>query len=266
MPPGATILKGTKPVIDQLEKANAFRDLHENSETFIIPNPWDVGSAQLLEKVGFKALATTSSGFAHSIGKADGQVSLDEKLAHCRDLAAATNIPISADFEDGFAADPKEAAANLIKLAATGVVGGSIEDYSRTEIYDFDLAVDRVAACAEAARSLSFPFTLTARAEGVLRGVGDLDAAMERIQAYQAVGADVLYIPGLRTLAEVDIVVNGVSKPVNVLAPFMPDTTLADYAAHDVGRISIGGALANHAVVATRDAATNMLATGNFAM
>ena len=177
-----------------------------------------------------------------------------------------TDIPISADFEDGFAADPKEAAANLIKLAATGVVGGSIEDYSRTEIYDFDLAVDRVAACAEAASSLSFPFILTARAEGLLRGVGDLDAAMKRIQAFEAVGADVLYIPGLRTLADVDIVVSGVSKPVNVLAPFMPETTFADYVAHDVGRISIGGAFANHAVAATRDLASNMLETGSFKM
>lgn len=252
-------------MIDQREKAKIFKALHDSRKTFIIPNPWDVGSARLLEETGFKALATTSSGFANAIGKIDGQVCLEEKLDHCRALAAVTNIPISADFEDGFAESPEEAAANLVKLAATGVVGGSIEDYSRSVIYEFDLAVDRIAACAAAVKALSFPFTLTARAEGLLRGTCDLDAAINRLQAFEAAGADVLFVPGLRNLREVDEVVSAVSRPINVLASFMPKVTLAEYAAHGVSRISIGGALAGHAAAATQAAANEMLKYGSFA-
>lgn len=249
---------------DQRGKAETFKALHDSGETFIIPNPWDAGSARLLEDTGFKALATTSSGFAMAIGKVDGQVSLEEKLDHCRALAAITNIPISADFEHGFADAPEQAAANLVKLAATGVVGGSIEDYSRSEIYDFDLAVNRIAACAEAVKTLSFPFMLTARAEGLLRHTCDLDAVIARLRAFEAAGADVLYAPGLKTLEEVDRVVGAVSRPVNVLAPFMPNVTLAEYAAHGVGRISVGGALANNAAAATQATANQMMNTGGF--
>lgn len=248
----------------RLEKAQVFKALHDSGETFIIPNPWDAGSAMLLQKAGFKALATTSSGFAQSIGKTDGEVSLEEKLEHCRLLASVTDIPISADFEHGFADAPQEAAQNLLKLAETGVAGGSIEDYSRSVIYDFDLAVERVAACAEVLANLSFPFTFTARAEGLLRPTGTLDEVIARLQAFEKAGADVLYAPGLKSLEEVKEVIGAVSRPVNVLAPFMPQATFADYAELGVARISVGGALAGKISEATLAAARTMLESGRF--
>ena len=213
----------------QMDKARVFKALHESDESFIIPNPWDAGSARFLQKLGFKALATTSSGFASSIGKVDGQVSLGEKLDHCRLLASVTDVPISADFENGFADRPEEAAANLLEGAEAGMVGGSIEDYSGSEIYDFNLAVERVAACAEAVSQLSFPFMLTARAEGLLRRTADLDDAVRRLQAFEAAGADVLFAPGLRSIEQVKLVLGAVSKPINVLAPFMPSRHEPDY-------------------------------------
>ena len=247
-----------------IEKARTFKALHESGETFIIPNPWDAGSALLLQQAGFKALATTSSGFAQSIGKTDGEVTLEEKLDHCRLLSSLTDVPISADFEHGFADAPEEAAQNLLKLVETGVAGGSIEDYSRSAIYDLDLAVERVAACAEALAKLSTPFTLTARAEGLLRRTCTLEEAITRLQAFEKAGADVLYAPGLKSLDEVREVMSAVSKPVNVLAPFMPDVTLADYAELGVSRISIGGALAGKIHKATLTAARRMFESGRF--
>ena len=251
-------------MLSQIEKAHVFQALHESRETFVIPNPWDAGSALLLQQAGFKALATTSSGFAQTIGKVDGEVSLEEKLDHCRLLASVTDVPISADFENGFADAPQEAAQNILKLAETGVAGGSIEDYSRSEIYDFDLAVDRVAACAEAVAGLSFPFTLTARAEGLLRRTCTLDEAITRLLAFEKAGADVLYAPGLKSLEEVKNVMEAVSKPVNVLAPFMPDVTLAEYAELGVARVSVGGALAGKIRDATLTAARTMFESGRF--
>lgn len=248
----------------QLEKARAFKALHEGDEAFIIPNPWDAGSALMLEAVGFKALATTSAGFARTIGKTDGQVSLEEKLEHCRALAAVTSIPISADFENGFADAPEAAAENLLKLAETGLVGGSIEDWSGSEIYDLDFAVARIAACAEAAATLAFPFTLTARAEGLFRGVGDLDEIIRRLQAFEAAGADVLYAPRLRTLDEVKAVIDAVSKPVNVLAVFMPEVSLEQYEELGAARISVGNALGSYASKAALAAASQMMDEGSF--
>jgi 2-methylisocitrate lyase-like PEP mutase family enzyme len=245
--------------MNQLRKAEAFKALHESGETFIIPNPWDAGSALLLQELGFKALATTSAGFAHTLGRDDGDVSLAEKLAHCRLLASVTEIPVSVDFENGFADTPEAVAENLKKLAETGVVGGSIEDYSAAGIYDFELAVERVAAAAEAVATLPFPFMLTARAEGILRKTCDLDEAIVRIQAFEKAGADVLYIPGLKNLDEVRTVVASVSRPINVLAPFMPGVTLADYAENGVARVSIGGALAGKVRAATRTLASELL-------
>ena len=249
---------------EQIEKCQVFEALHEAGETFIIPNPWDAGSAVLLQEAGFKALATTSSGFAQTLGKVDGEVTLEEKLEHCRLLASVTDIPINADFENGFADAPAEAAQNLLKLVETGVAGASIEDYSRTEIYDFNLAVERVAACAELVAKLPFPFTLTARAEGLLRQTCTLEEAITRLQAFEKAGADVLYAPALKTLDEVAAVLSAVSKPVNVLAPFMPTVTLADYAKLGVSRVSIGGALAGKIRQATRVAANNMFESGRF--
>lgn len=248
----------------QAKKAQAFKTLHEKDEVFIIPNPWDAGSARLMQGLGFKALATTSAGFAQSLGRLDGQVSVDEKIEHCRGLCAVTDIPISADFENGFADSPEEAATNLVKVAGAGVVGGSIEDYSGSGIYDFKLAVERIAACADAASQLSFPFMLTARAENLLRGVNDLNDTIKRLQAFEAAGADVLYAPGLCNLDQVKQVMDSVNKPVNVLFAFMPDVSLEQYAEIGVRRISIGGALANFASGAMLKASKQMLTSGRF--
>ena len=248
----------------QIQKCLEFEALHKRRETFIIPNPWDAGSALLLQEAGFKALATTSSGFAQTLGKVDGEVTLEEKLEHCRLMASVTNIPINADFENGFAHDPAETAENLLKLVQTGVAGASIEDYSRSEIYDFNLAVERVAACAEAVAQLPFPFLLTARAEGLLRQTCTLDEAITRLQAFEKAGADVLYAPALKTLEEVETVLGAVSKPVNVLASFMPTIALADYARLGVSRVSIGGALAGRIRQATEVAAKRMFESGRF--
>lgn len=248
----------------QAEKGRVFEALHDADNIFVIPNPWDAGSARLLQGLGFKALATTSAGFAQSLGKLDGQVSVDEKIEHCRAVCSATDIPVSADFENGFADSPAQAAANILRVAEAGVVGASIEDYSATGIYDFGLAVERIAACAEAVSQLSFPFMLTARAENLLRGVDDQDDTIKRLQAFEAAGADVLYAPGLKNLDQVRQVVDSVTKPVNVLSSFMPDVTLNQLADLSVRRVSIGGALANHAIGSTINAAREMLDSGGF--
>lgn len=251
----------------QAGKAKTFRALHERSGAFIIPNPWDPGSARLLAALGFEALATTSSGYANSLGRPDGAVSLEEKLAHCRALCAATDLPVSADLEKCFADNP-EAAGDTIRLAAeAGVVGGSIEDFSgdsHKPIYDFDLAVERVQAAVEAARSLDFPFTLTARAENLLRGRRDLDDTIRRLQAFEDAGADVLYAPALTTLEEVRTVVSSVSKPVNVLAPPLKNVTVSQLSEAGVRRISIGGALARAVVATLLRAGTEMRDQGSF--
>jgi 2-methylisocitrate lyase-like PEP mutase family enzyme len=248
----------------QREKAERFSALHRRPGSFIIPNPWDAGSARLLEGLGFEALATTSSGFAQSLGRLDGSVTLAEKLEHCRALSAVTGIPISADLENGFADAPATAARTIVLAAEAGVVGGSIEDWSGTDIYPFELAVERVRAAAEAARSLDFPFMLTARAENLLRGRPDLADTIRRLQAYAQAGADVLYAPGLKTLDEVREVCRSVDKPVNVLAPFLGNVTLDGLASAGATRISIGGALADAAIGALVKAGREMLASGSF--
>src|SRR5436309_6329387 len=178
----------------QIERAEGFKALHEREGAFVIPNPWDAGSARLLAGLGFEALATTSAGFALSLGRLDGQVTRDEAIEHCRLLSAATDLPVSADLEKCFADDPADAAETILLAARAGVVGCSIEDYTgdpSNPIYDFALAVERVQAAAEVARSLDFPFTLTARAENLLRGRQDLDDTVRRLQAFEAAGADV---------------------------------------------------------------------------
>ncbi len=249
---------------NQLKLAEQFRLLHEDDEAFILPNPWDAGSARILEGLGFKALATTSSGFAQSLGALDGSVTLEETLRHCEALVAATDIPVSADLERGYADDPEQAAQSIRRVAEVGVVGASIEDYSGSGIYEFQLAVERVQAAAEMAHGMDFPFMLTARAENLLHNRNDLDDTIRRLQAFAEVGADVVYAPGLKSLTEVQTVVQAVSKPVNVLAPFIPGVTLAELADAGVKRISIGGALANAAIGTTIRAAREMLETGGF--
>ena len=253
--------------VTQREKAERFKALHEREGAFVIPNPWDLGSARLLEGLGFEALATTSAGFAWTLGRLDGQVMPDEVLEHCRDLCAATDLPVSADLENCFADEPERAAETIRLAAEAGLVGGSIEDYggdASNPIYDFGLAVERVRAAAEAAHSLDFPFVLTARAENLLRGRQDLDDTIRRLQAFEAAGADVLYAPGLTTLDEVRAVTGALRRPVNVLGPLLKGVTVAQLAEAGVRRISTGGALARAALSALLRAGTEMRDRGGF--
>ncbi len=235
------------------EKAARFRALHERPGAFIIPNPWDAGTARLLASLGFEALATTSLGLANALGRVDGTnaVSRAEVIDNCRVIAAATDLPVNADLENGYKDEPR-AAAEMIRLAAeAGISGGSIEDATgdpARPIYDFDLAVERVHAAVEVARALPVPFLLTARAENLLHG-RDLDDAIRRLQAFERVGADVLYAPGVRDLAAIRAVVGAVGKPVNVvMSAADPDLTLAQLAEAGVKRISVGGALSRLAL------------------
>ena len=247
----------------QKDKAIAFRKLHEQG-TFIIPNFWDVGSAVALEKQGFKALASTSAGFAQAIGLKDGQVTLEQKLRHLSDVAAATSVPIAADFEHGFADRPEDCAANLLRAAETGIVGASIEDWSRSELYDLGLSRERIVACVEALSTLDFPFTLTARAENLLRGVGTIEDTIERLKAFENAGAHVLFAPGLSDDEQIRAVMAAVNAPLNILFAFMPKKTVADYQALGVRRISLGNMLASHAAAATARAGKLMLEEGRF--
>src|SRR5215212_7200102 len=226
---------------DQTTRGERFRALHEG-EPFVIPNPWDAGSARVLEGLGFTALATTSSAFAFTLGRSDGEVTLDELAAHVAALAAATSLPISVDLENGFGAAPEAAAEAIRRAAEAGAVGGSIEDWDPDGgLYDRGHAVERVGAAAEAVRSLDFPFMLTARAENHIRGNPDLDDTIARLQAYEAAGAAVLYAPGLRSADEIRAACDAVSRQVNVLA--RPDLSFADIAAAGGRRVSVGGAL-----------------------
>jgi 2-methylisocitrate lyase-like PEP mutase family enzyme len=247
---------------DQDQKAAEFRELHEG-EAFIIPNPWDAGSAKVLEELGFKALATTSSGFAFTLGRADGQTTLDEVADHVRELDRATDLPVSVDLENGYGPAPEDAASAITRAAEAGAVGGSIEDYDRGgTLYDLEHAAERVAAAAETAKALSFPFALTGRAENHIRGNPDLDDTIARLEAYERAGADVLYAPGLRNAEEVRAICEAVSKPVNVLAH--PGLSMGDIVDAGARRVSVGGALTWVAVEALTSAATRMRDSGDF--
>ncbi len=247
----------------QARKAIAFQALHAGAP-FPIPNPWDAGSARVLAALGFEALATTSSGFAFTLGRRDGKVTADEMADHARTVDLATDLPVSVDLENGYGARPADAARAIARIAASGAVGGSIEDYDRDErrIYELALAVDRVAAAVEAARSLAFPFMLTARAENFIRGNPDLDETIRRLQAFEKAGADVLYAPGLGNVEEIRAVCTSVSKPVNVLA--RPGFTFAQAASAGARRVSVGGALTWVAVKAMADAALALRDSGDF--
>src|ERR687887_986365 len=236
-----------------MTKGETFHALHAG-KPFVIPNPWDAGSAKVLAKLGFKALATTSSGFAFTLGRRDGDVTLDEVIAHTAALAAATELPVSVDLENGYGPEPEEAALAVTRAAEAGAVGGSIEDYDPSgRLYDVGHAAERVAAAAEAARALDSPFTLTGRAENHIRGNPDLDDTTARLQAYEAAGADVLYAPGLGSAEEIREVCEAVSKPVNVLA--VPHLSFAEITAAGAQRVSVGGALTWVAARALADAA-----------
>ena len=244
------------------QKAEAFRALHQR-DPFVIPNPWDAGSARILAALGFKALATTSSGFALTLGRLDGNVTLDELTGHIRALDEATVLPVSADLENGFGAGPEDAARAITQAAQAGAVGGSIEDYDPTgKIYPLAHAVERVAAAAEAAQAVGFPFTFTARAENHIRGNPDIGDTIARLQAYERAGADVLYAPGLRNADEIRAVCQATSKPVNVLAH--RNLSLRDIVGAGAQRISVGGALAWVAVGAMAEAATAIRDRGDF--
>jgi 2-methylisocitrate lyase-like PEP mutase family enzyme len=254
----------------QAEKAAAFRALHERPGAFIIPNPWDAGTAKLLASLGFEALATTSLGLSNSLGRPDGAgvVSREEVLDNCRLIAAATDLPVNADLENGYAHEPR-GAAEMIRLASdAGIVGGSIEDATgdpQNPIYDFALAVERVQAAVETSRSLPVPFVLTARAENLLHGRPDLDDTIRRLQAFEKAGADVLYAPGLRDIPTIRTVVRAVSKPLNVvMSAADPAITQAQLAEAGVKRISVGGALSRLALAAFLKGAREMKDAGGF--
>ncbi|MCG8360650.1 MAG: isocitrate lyase/phosphoenolpyruvate mutase family protein [Kiloniellales bacterium] len=252
----------------QEEKARTFQALHERPEAFIIPNPWDAGTAKILAAIGFEALATTSFGVANMLGRRDAVVTSEDVLENCRAIAAATNLPVSADLENCFADAPRAAAQMIGRAAEAGVVGGSIEDFTGDRdkpIYDFNLAVERVQAAVEAARALPFPFVLTARAENLLHGRDDLDDTIRRLQAFEAAGADVLYAPGTKDLDTIRRVVSAVGKPVNVVMGFAdPSITLEQLSAAGVRRVSVGGALSRVALAAFVNAAREMREQGGF--
>jgi len=255
----------------QTEKAERFRALHARAGAFLIPNPWDAGTARILTNLGFEALTTTSAGLAFSLGRPDGAhaVSREEALANAKAIADATDLPVAADLENGFGDTPRDA-AETIRLAGemAGLVGGSIEDATGDErhpIYDFQQAVERIAAAAEAARALPYPFMLVGRAENFLHGRPDLDDTIRRLQAYEAAGADVLFAPGLTRAEDIRAVCGAVGKPVNMVmglksAPF----SLAQLAEFGVKRISVGAALSRFALGAFVEAAREMREHGTF--
>jgi 2-methylisocitrate lyase-like PEP mutase family enzyme len=248
-----------------MDKGKTFRALHQAEGAFIIPNPWDVGTAKLFDSFGFKALATTSAGYAFSRGLPDGGVGFEEMIHHCRELVAATDLPVSADLEKGKGDSPESAEETIFAAAAAGLAGCSIEDFSGdpgSPIYEFGLALERVAAAADAARSLKQDFVFTARCENFLRGRNDLDDTIRRLQAYEEAGADVLYAPGIGDVETVAKICSAVSKPVNVLAT--PGFTLADLAKAGAKRISLGSSLATYCYGMLQTASRELLEQGTF--
>ncbi len=265
--------KANQRVNDQAEQGAAFRALHQRDRAFIIPNPWDVGSARLLAHLGFEALASTSAGYAFTAGKPDGTIGRKQMMMHIADLAAATPLPVSADLQNGFGDAPEAAAQTIAAAAVAGAVGGSIDD-SKSEdptgahgnpVYELEHAADRVRAAVEASRALSFPFTLTARAENYIVGRPDLKDTIRRLQAFQEAGADVLYAPGPSSPEEIAAVVSSVDRPVNVLVGIAGmKLTLTGLSAIGVRRVSVGSALSRTAIGAFLRAAQEMQAYGTF--
>ena len=252
--------------MSQADKARAFRALHERNKLFVIPNPWDGASAKLLASQGFDALTTTSAGLAFVLGLPDGGVTLEQSLWNAKLIVDSVDIPVAADLENGFGHRPEDAARAIRAAAEVGLVGGSIEDATgdpANPIYDFGLAVERVAAAAEAAHALDFPFTFVARAENYLHGRKDLDDTLRRLQAFEKAGADVLFAPGLPGIEAIRTVVQSVGKPVNVVqsAGGLP---LGELEAAGVRRVSLGGGLARVALTALKRAGEELQATGTF--
>lgn len=255
------------PVHSTADKRRAFRELHA-SGCFVIPNPWNVGTARYLQSLGFKALATTSSGYAHAQGYADGEVTRDMVLAHYREMAAVSEVPVNADFEGGFADDADEVAGNVRLCIETGVAGLSIEDYTGDDnapLYEFDLAVRRVRAAREAIDKAGGDFVFTARTEGFIHGLPDMDETIRRLKAYADAGADCLYAPGIKTREQIEAVVKAVApKPINLLMSAASGLTVKDIAEMGVRRISVGGTLARVAMHAFIKSAKEIAEDGTF--
>ena len=248
-----------------MDKGKIFRDLHYGDAPFVIPNPWDIGTAKLLASSGFKALATTSAGYAFSRGLPDGSIGFDTMIQHCREIAAATDLPVSADLERGKGDSPDSAAETIFAAEAAGLAGCSIEDHTgdpAKPIYDFKLAVERVAAAVDAARALKRDFVFTARAENFLWGRTDLDDTIRRLQAFEVAGADVLYAPGITDIETVRTICSSLSKPVNVLA--VPSLTVKALAEAGARRISLGSKLATFAYGMIENASREILRDGTF--
>jgi 2-methylisocitrate lyase-like PEP mutase family enzyme len=252
----------------QQEKGEAFRALHERARAFILPNPWDAGTARMLAHMGFEALATTSAGHAFTLGQKDGTVRREGTLENVAAIAAATDLPVNGDLENGFGDSPEMAAETIRMAAAAGLVGGSIEDATGrpdAPIYELKLAIERIQAAAEAAHSLPFPFMLTARAENYLYGRADLKDTIHRLRTYQEAGADVLYAPGLTTKEDIAAVVTSVDRPVNVLMGLGGlELSIEDLSEMGVRRVSVGGALCRMALGAFLSAAREMKERGTF--
>ena len=252
----------------QAQKAEAFRALHARTGAFIIPNPFDVGTARILQRLGFEALATTSAGYAFSAGVPDNEVGRESMIAHVASICVATDLPVSADLENGFGDDPDTVAETIRRAADAGAAGGSIEDSVNRpgeSLYEIGQAVDRVRAAAEAARSLPFPFTLTARCESFLLGIADLKDTIRRLQAYQEAGADVLYAPCITSREEIKAVVSYVDRPVNFLMRTQPHRySLAELSELGVKRVSVGSALSTVALGAFLRGAREMKDHGTF--
>ena len=255
-------------MLTQAEKGNVFRSLHQRDGAFIIPNPWDLGTARLLAHLGFEALATTSMGYAFSAGQRDNTIGRDQMMTHISVIASATDLPVSADLENGFGDAPEFVAETIRLAAAAGVVGGSIEDATNHPdhpIYEKEFAVERIRAAAAAARALPFTFTLTGRAENYLHGRPDIKDTIARLQAYQEAGADVLYAPGLATKNDIAAVVSSVDRPMNVVMGLQGvQLSLAELSAIGVKRISVGSALCRTALGAFLRAAREMREHGTF--
>jgi len=252
----------------QEQKAEAFRALHQRDGAFIIPNPWDIGTARLLAHLGFEALATTSAGYAFSVGRQDNAIGRDETMEHARAIVSATDLPVSADLENAFADDPEMVAETFRLAAATGLAGGSVEDATARPddpIYGHELAAERVRAAAEVTHALPFPFMLTARAENYLVGRRDIKDTIKRLQAYQEAGADVLYAPGLTSRDDIAAVVGSVDRPVNVVMGLQGvQLSLGELSEIGVKRISVGSALSRAALGAFLRAAREMREHGTF--
>lgn len=252
----------------QAERAHVFRALHERDSAFIIPNPWDAGTARILAHLGFEALATTSMGYAFSLGRRDNTLNRAESLEYASAIVSATTLPVSADLENGFGDAPKAVAETIRLAAAAGLVGGSIEDATGrpdNPIYEIQNAVERVLAAVEAARALPFPFTVTARAENYLHGRPDLRGTIKRLQAFQEAGADVLYAPGLASKDDIATLVRSVDRPVNVVMGLRgAQLSVAELSAIGVKRISVGSALYRTALAAFLGAAREMREQGTF--